>query len=337
MANSKAALDKLGARSGGGLLLGIAAVLLSFAIGGAVAYRNTRTLSDDAALVTHTHEVLTALDDVLSFMKDAETGQRGFVITGDQRYLEPYNLSLRQINDRLDLIDDLVADNPEQLAQLPELRASISEKLQELGESINVRRDQGFEAAQAVVVADRGREVMDKIRSRVEDMERVERELRTERIREMNRAYRTAVTSGFITTLIGVALAAVVGLLIRQAMLRRAREEWLQAGQIELNKVMGGDVNYEQLGQNILKFFAEYLDANSAALFVRDSHGLRRVAAYGVPANGGARQEDIPTFGRARRLPDVRVGAGAEQPAPSRGRAGCSQRANQRGHGIWIP
>ncbi len=65
------------------LWFGLAATLIFFIVSGTVSYLNTRSLSNNALLVTHTHEVLTALSDLLSLVKDAETGQRGYLITGE--------------------------------------------------------------------------------------------------------------------------------------------------------------------------------------------------------------------------------------------------------------
>lgn len=287
MAENKASLSKLGAGSSTSLYMALAVVLLAFIVGGFIAYRNTRTLSEDATLITHTHEVLSGLDDILSLARDAETGQRGFVITGNERYLDPYNSAVNQIGQRLDKIEKLVANNPEQLSHLPSLRSLVKEKLDELAETVELRRKSGFEAAQAVVIADRGRDVMNQIRGRIESMEQVERALRTQRIDEMAKAYKVAIVSGLATTLIGMSLAAFVGYLLRQSMLRRARQDWLQRGQIQLAKAMGGDQSHDQLGQNVLRFFAEYLDAQAAAFFVHDGDSFRRIATYGAPAEKG--------------------------------------------------
>src|SRR5690242_1584678 len=76
------------------LFLGFAAVVLFFVAAGAVSYWNTRALQRSTQEVAHTHEVLMALGDVLSLMKDAETGQRGYILTGDEKYLAPYNTAL---------------------------------------------------------------------------------------------------------------------------------------------------------------------------------------------------------------------------------------------------
>jgi signal transduction histidine kinase/DNA-binding response OmpR family regulator/CHASE3 domain sensor protein len=283
MTKPKTTAQKLDSGVSAGLLAGVLAVVLVFLLGGLIAYRNTGILLRDATLVTHTHEVLSALSDVLSLMKDAETGQRGFIITGDERYLQPYTFATKQVSKRLQEIEKLVADNPLQLSQLPALQSAVEAKMSELADTIKLRRNEGFEPAQALVNADRGREVMDRIRTKIDDMQRLERQLRLDRLDEMQRAYSVAIITGIITTLVGVALAGVVGYLLRQAMLRRAREEWLQVGQIELGKSLGGDQSYEQLAQNILRFFAEYLGSNVAAFFVRDSESFRRIGTYGVP------------------------------------------------------
>jgi CHASE3 domain sensor protein len=71
--------------------LGMALTLAFFLISGTIAYRNIETLRTSSQQIWHTHEVLVALDDLLSTTQDAETGQRGYLLTGNDRYLEPYN------------------------------------------------------------------------------------------------------------------------------------------------------------------------------------------------------------------------------------------------------
>ena len=61
---------------------------------------STQHLIEANRWVVHTHEVIEGLEDVLSVLKDAETGQRGFVLTGQQRYLEPYNAAASQLQHR---------------------------------------------------------------------------------------------------------------------------------------------------------------------------------------------------------------------------------------------
>ena len=98
----------IGTKIGGGFTLALAALLVI----GLVSYRSTSELIETAGLVTHTHQVLENLEQLLSTMKDAETGQRGYLITGEDRYLEPYTSALGQIDQTLKEIRELTQDNP---------------------------------------------------------------------------------------------------------------------------------------------------------------------------------------------------------------------------------
>ena len=275
------------ALSSAGLFLAVATVLLSFLIGGALAVRNTNRMGESASQVTHTHETILALEDILSLNKDAETGQRGFLLTGDERYLGPYNATTQEIEKRLDRIERLMQGNAELQSLVPGLRAAISAKSQELAQTIEVRRKEGFDAARAVVVSDRGRQFMDQIRAKIEAMEGIERQIRADRLEELAKAMQIATTTAIVTSVIGILLSLSVAYLLRKAMQTRAHQEWLQNGQIRLSKLLVGDQRYEQLGQGILRFFSDYLNVPVAALFVSDGSGYRKVATYGVPAANG--------------------------------------------------
>ncbi|MHC5538706.1 CHASE3 domain-containing protein, partial [Singulisphaera rosea] len=273
-------------RSGAELYLGIAAVLLLFVTSGIISFVNTRTLKVDAEQITHTHEVLAALEEILSFAKDAETGQRGYLITGDERYLEPHTKAVAQIDERVRDVERMTRDNPAQQGRISALQGRIASKFQELEETIALRRTKGFEAALAVVVSDRGKGAMDAIRAKVEEMQEEERRLRNRRLEEMENAYGVTVGTGLLTGLIGVFLVCAVGYLLNRSMVARRRQEWFQTGQIGLSKVMLGEQRVEQLGDNLLRFIAEYLDAQAGALFIKDGH-YRRIATYGVASGGG--------------------------------------------------
>ncbi len=266
------------------LFIGLTAVVGFFVVSGIIAYWNTRTLSRNAQQIAHTHEVLTTLDDIQSLMKDAETGQRGYVLMGDPRYLEPHTLAVVRVKDKLNDVERLTTDNPDQQARIPLLRSLIEAKLAELEETIILRRTQGFEAAQKIVATERGKATMDGIRDQAAGMERTERELRTQRFTEMDKAYSVAVVSGVLTGVLGTLLAVAVAFLVRRAVAQRREEEWLQSGQIKLGAAMTGDQRVEQLGESVLKFLAEYLGAHAGAFFAQEEGSFRRVATYGTPA-----------------------------------------------------
>jgi CHASE3 domain sensor protein len=207
--------DAAGGRAGQELFVGLAAVVIAFAVSGMLSYLNTRMLSQNAEQVARTHEIISALEDVLSLMKDAETGQRGYLITGDARYLEPYTAAVGRVDGRLGELERLVRDDPRQGARLSTVRGQVGAKLRELEETIALRRSRGFEAARQVVESDRGKAAMDAVRSEVGLMQADERVRRAARLAEMENAYRVAVGSGVVTGLLGVLLSAFVAYLAR--------------------------------------------------------------------------------------------------------------------------
>src|SRR6202022_275972 len=114
---------------------------------GFVSYRNITGLMDKGRWVTHTHEVLNGVENLLSLMKDAETGQRGYIITGQQSYLEPFNQATGKIHQQVSELRRLTADNPNQQEAIAALEPLIVSKLSELRQTIDLRKRQGFEAA----------------------------------------------------------------------------------------------------------------------------------------------------------------------------------------------
>src|SRR6201999_2199528 len=110
-----------------------------------------------------------------------------------------------------------------------------------------------------------------------------EADLRDKRLSEMDDAYRTAFASGILSGLLGVALAFVVGYLIRRTTMVRRREDWLQSGHVGLAAAMRGDQVTQELGDNVLAFLARYLGAVAGAIFVDEGAGYRRSSTYGVP------------------------------------------------------
>ncbi len=265
----------------------LATVLAFFVFTGIVAYRNLQTLRENNQKIVHSHEVIIALDQLLSSVQDAETGQRGFVLTNNERYLDPYNTALATIPLRLDEIAQLTNDNPAQQARIESLKTHVGAKLTELKQTIDLRRTQGFDAALTVVNSDRGKAEMDAIRGQLAAMGDDEANLRARRLAEMNDAYGTALGSAVISSVLGILLTAIIGFLIRRATLMRRHEDWLQSGQVGLGSATRGDQPVAELGHSILEFLARYVDAIAGAIFVRnkDTGVYRRASTYGVPAN----------------------------------------------------
>ena len=275
-------LQKLGLDLTAGL--GLIGVLIFFVLSGLVAYFNIQTLQEDNGKIVHSHDVIAALDTLLSDAQDAETGQRGFLLTGNDKYLDPYSAALAAIPSQLNTLARLTSDNPIQQANIVTLKSHVDAKLAELKQTIELRRSQGTDVALAMVNTDRGKAEMDAIRIQLSAMDHIETDLRDKRLAEMNAAYKTALASGILSGLLGVILTIVVGYLIRRAAVARRRDGWLQSGHVGVASVMRGDQATQELGDNILSFLAQYVGAIVGAIFVDQDGKYRRVSTYGVPA-----------------------------------------------------
>lgn len=268
--------------------VGLAAVLLFFLVSGFVAYANIQSLRQNSAQVRQTHSLLVAADAVTAAARDAETGQRGYLLTGAETYLEPYAVARDTLGARLDELGALVQDDPVQEAAMVRLRRHAADKMAELEETIAIRRNRGRDASIAVVQTDRGKLAMDNIRSQAAAIRAEGVRQREIRLVEMEAAYRTATIGGVLTALLGAILTLAVFLLIRRSARARARQEWLQAGQVGLADAMSGDKTVEELADSILAFLSSYVGAQAGALYKGEAGRFRRAATLGVP-------DDAPT------------------------------------------
>lgn len=207
-------------RIGTRILAGYGVALLVVAAVGVVAYRSTIELIDSADWVTHTHQVREVLADTLSTLKDAETGQRGFVLTGEERYLEPYTAAIKSVDREVQSLRDLTSDNPAQQRRIGELEAAIKIKLSELAETIALRRQQGERAAVQVVLTDKGKSAMEEIRGIAGEMDAQESDLLRQRDASAKATARFATTSMLFGGVLVLVLVLTVGLLIQRSITR---------------------------------------------------------------------------------------------------------------------
>ncbi|WAC49278.1 response regulator [Asticcacaulis sp. SL142] len=299
----KFSLSDRAARADLGILLSLIVVGLFFVITGAISYNNIHTLNRDTRQVTQTHDVLLALSEVMSSMKDAETGQRGYIITGDSAYLTPYSTGLNGVQAQLSNLDRLMTDTTNQRQRLSILRGLVAAKTDELARTLDIRRTRGMAAAQEEVNRHLGKNHMDAIRLHVQEMQSFERQRRTERLNEMERAYRATVVSVVTAAILGLILTIIVGVIVRRSTMERRRQEWLQSAQVGLSEAMLGELRLDQLGKNILGFLAEFTGAHAAAFYAKDGGIFKQVATFGVPP-----ENDLPlTFGPGDGLPGQAV------------------------------
>jgi methyl-accepting chemotaxis protein len=172
------------------------AFLLLLGIGG-VAYRSITSLRNTSQLIAHTYIVLEHVTGILSLLKDAETGQRGYVITGDEAFLEPYQTGIAGVPTVIKDLRQLTTDNPHQQKRIDEAEPLIAAKLAELKLTIDLRRKNNLEETTKIVRGGDGKKIMDDLRRILDQMDREERELLKQRVDEVQ-----AVASGAKSTII---------------------------------------------------------------------------------------------------------------------------------------
>ncbi|MGN6422142.1 MAG: response regulator [Asticcacaulis sp.] len=297
-----------------GVSLGLSLVAVFFVLSGVVSWLNIRTLNDDADRIAQTHEVILGLNQILSTMKDAETGQRGYVLTGQESYLQPYDNALNSIEEQVLKVEQETQGQPEFQRRMAPLKSHIAAKLNELAQTISLRRERGYEAALDMVQSDSGKTDMDAIRAQIAQMQGDAEQERERRVTEMDHAFTTAVISVTVTAIIGVLLAGLITLIISRASASRRREAWLQAGQVGLSAAGVGEQRLNQLGDSLLDFLSGYLGAEAGVFYVLSEGLYRRVATFGLPEksdapmqfrNGDGLLGEAAQSGRAMALADL--------------------------------
>ncbi|MQP64844.1 HAMP domain-containing protein [Niveispirillum sp. SYP-B3756] len=182
-------------------------VLLVLLVVGGVSLRVTDRLTADAAWRSHTYQVQGAITELLSIMQDVETGQRGFLITGDPKFLEPYESALGRLQPGIRSLRNLITDNPDQMRNMDRAEEFIAVKAESMRMNVDIRRNQGFQESQAAVMTLRGQKAMDDFRGVIAQMHAVEDTLLRQREAELKETTEMARAS-----VIGGALIA--GLLV---------------------------------------------------------------------------------------------------------------------------
>ena len=178
-----------------------------------LSYQSIQQLRDDVASVGQAQEILTRLPLVLSIMTDAETGQRGYTITGDEWFLAPYQDAKSRADAEIGKLRELIVDSLQQ-RQLDSLVPLLAMRFEFSRQIVELRRAQGFEAARERTATGEGKRIQDRIRDVIGDMQQAEYLLlnqRTERARSSAKFTLTIIVlgTGLATASIGLALVII--------------------------------------------------------------------------------------------------------------------------------
>src|SRR6267378_2813325 len=154
-----------------GLIVGgLIASAVILALVGWESFRDTVRVAEAAAARRHSFEVQLMLDETAARLVDAETGQRGYLLTGDEAYLEPYHGAIRDFARLMSRLKDLTSDVPNQQNYIQALEPLVEKKLTELQRTIDLRKEKGLSAANQVVLEGQGKRWMDQIRAVLAEM-----------------------------------------------------------------------------------------------------------------------------------------------------------------------
>ncbi|MBC3268901.1 response regulator [Pseudomonas sp. SWRI81] len=245
--------------------------------------------------VEHTDRVINNANEAVKLTVDLETGMRGYLLSGDEHFLDPYETAKPRIAVALNTLLELTADNPIQTDRLRRLQALQVEWANYAQSMIDLQRSSGD--YRGAVKAGRGKRLTDEIRKQFEDVIETEQVLRATRNEDVRRTTVWSI-SLYLLFIAGISgLLAYIGrrdlvnlsqsysatLSAQEASAQRLeRQAWLRNGQTQLAEQVLGQLTLNLLGRNILQFCAQYLGSAVAALYVREEHGgLKRVATYG--------------------------------------------------------
>jgi len=209
-------------------IVGIAVVVASIvlAIAGMVAYRSVRLLAVTSEQVQVSKDLQLSLERALSTLRDAETGQRGYLLTGSEEYLRPYSDALRELDGRLLSIEAQLTASGDSTETTRRLRELVNAKLAELANTIALFRSGKTQEAIQLVRSDQGKSTMDGIRALIGERAVTEQQ-RVQAMRASEQdALRSTIRSSISLSALAIALMAVLAYVVKRdsARLRTSEE-----------------------------------------------------------------------------------------------------------------
>ncbi len=296
-------------------LVGLLLAALAVVVMGVVSHQAMLARGEAVERIAHTFQVMEKLQTLLGDIKDAETSQRGHIITGNESFLEPYVAAKSRLSTQVKDLRELIRDNPMQLQRADTLERLIGERVQQLEQNLALAKTGDEASLQNAVVHNRGRVTMDRIRTVAHDIDQDERKLLAERQLQWQSAVDWSNRVTWVGSALLLFLIAGAATMASRDHLARETEMWLRAGLAGVAERLQGDLRLEKVGEAALTFLAHYLGAKAGAFYTAERDGtLNRVASYA---------QDAP------------VGTGTL--APGQGLVGQAARDNQVIHVAEVP
>ncbi len=248
-----------------------AVVLLGVAI---FSFKNSEKFVASNTLVNTSNQVLYEFEQILMSSVDAETGVRGYVITGDDDFLKPFTSANIKAIEKLENVKKLTKDNPIQQNNIEKLSKELKLRFDNLNTCITLRKAD-YEKARAFVVLGEGKQIQDEIRKIIDEAQQLERTLLTQRIEDSaNDAIKFNIVFAILLLVIVLILIVVYNIVaenlkaLKSSESENANKNWLLTGNSELNEKLIGDQSITQLANNTISFLCKYLNANIGAVYL---------------------------------------------------------------------
>ena len=205
--------------------VGLTLIVLLLIVNMLVSQWNTRRVIENGHKVAHTQRVLTTLEEVLARVTEAETSERGFLITSDDKYLATYQSAINRTGETLERLRNLTADDPTQAGRIRALQARVQARFDELRQAIAAHHSGGFDAARYSVSTNHGRELMGEMLELVGTMQADEEAALAKRSDESQRSARVTMITDLVGSLLGIGMVGVATLLFRRELAQRQRAQ----------------------------------------------------------------------------------------------------------------
>ncbi|TZF84034.1 response regulator [Pedobacter sp. BS3] len=268
-----------------------------------VSYLSIQKLQSDINWANRTEKIVTLSGNIQQYLVDAETGQRGYIITGSEAYLDIYNLSVNNVDPAILQLKSLLAGSNDQLVNVDSLQLYVSRKIAEMKYTIGLRNSAGFEAVQKRILQNHGKLYMDKVRSYIASIQAFENKKLIQRRSQseagVDRTLLVILSGSFIILCLILLLLSYIIRTFRQQKvienqmrmanknLRQVSEEnrnknWLLKGTSMLDESMRGELEVGEIATNVITRMAEYMNAKVAALYLANEAGdvLKLAASY---------------------------------------------------------
>ena len=205
--------------------IGLILLILIIVVNVVISERNIDRLIENEHRVVHVQQVLTTLEEVLSRVTEAETAERGFLITSDESYLKSHEHAMERAKDALSRLNVLTTEGTQHQPQVAALNERVQARFDELRDAIAAQRAGGFDAARHSVSTNQGRRLMNEMQNLVGELQSQENDALAVRSAESGRSAQITKVTDLILGIVGIGMVGLAFILFRRDLALRQRAD----------------------------------------------------------------------------------------------------------------